>query len=145
MATTATHPYLGTLQKGTTDIGQIISFTPPKRVRGSSPTTHLASSNMTKTSRPGWIAPGDVAFKINMIAADYTTLRTDFEAAGVGTISTYRYRLNDGSTATNGTIVSFSAWIRELGKGELSVDSENPITVEGVLEVTGIETYTAAA
>lgn len=147
MATTATHPYLGTLQFNTTgstyvDLGQLVDFTPPKVVWGKSDTSHLASTDATRTSTPGWADPGEIPFTINMLTADYNTLLT---RAKTRVVSVYRVRFNDGTTPTTGTVIGFSAWISELGVATLSKDDDNPLRLEGKLIVSGVHTLTVSS
>jgi hypothetical protein len=98
-----------------------------------------------RTNAPGWRVPGEVPFSIHFDDTNYKTLHdlymSDVEAEQT---QPYRVRYNNGTSATTGTKIAFTAWIKELGNAEASRDEENPIATEGILHVSGVHTITQA-
>ena|ERR1700736_931649 len=151
--------YLGTLQLNTgtvgspvwADIGQAIKFAPPKMKVGDSKNSYLQQANPWHTYQPGWGEPGVITFEINMRQSDFNTLFNTYFS--VRKQAQFRIRYNDGTTSTSGSVLLLSSgaagvgdqcYINELGDGEVSRDTENPIMTSGSIKVSGLPTYTAA-
>ncbi len=143
----ATTTYLGTLQYDSgggvyVDVGQIVDFTSHVAEVTDVKTSHLASTSATHEYLPGFIEPGTVSFTLNFVKTDYTTLHGHLLARQT---RNYKIRLNDGSTASNGSNTVFLGYVKSLGKGQLSTDATAPIQATGSLKVSGVPTYTAGS
>jgi hypothetical protein len=140
----ATTTYLGTLQYdsggGTyADIGELSQFTPNVQEVTDVKTSHLASTNATHEYLPGFIEPGMCEFVINFTKASYNTLHGHL--TGRSTRS-YKVRVNDGSTSTNGSNSTFTGYVKRLGKMEFTTDATNPVRATGTIKVASSVTFT---
>jgi hypothetical protein len=140
----ATTTYLGTLQYDSgggsyVDVGQIVDFTPHAMEVTDVKSSHLASPSAVHQYDPGFIEPGEIAFTLNFVKADYATLHGHLIARQK---RNYKVRLNDGSTLTNGSNTIIQGYVKRLGKAQLSTDATVPIQATGTIKMDGLPAFT---
>ena len=146
-----THPYLATVLVDTSSnwsktyaaVGSLICMIdPPKMKRGKGKTSGLGNAGQAHTKKPGWIDSGQMKFSIKFNKTDMGTLFNFF--VGDTDARYWKVRYNDGSGATTGSTEECLGFITEQGEKQFDEDTDDPITTDVTVELSGL-VGTAAA
>ena len=119
-----------------TELGGVRNISGPKAKVTSSDATKLRSTSATREKTPGFIDEGQVSMELVFDSGTIITLRSFLRV-----IKQWRITFND-TLGVSGTRQVFVGFLTELGT---EVPEDDIITVPVTMDVTGVNTFTAAS
>jgi len=126
-----------------TDIGELVSISPPPKMREESPDTNLEATDGVKVTTPGMKEPGETKFKCYFTKAQFATLNGFWDSG-----ETYKYKITyplitgESSPSIFGP---WDAWVKEIAQDSIETESNDKIKAEFTLKNRSIPGFTAGS